>query len=113
MSCDSIVALRTATAGGLTLFGKNSDRPPDECQPLVQVLRRRHQAGASVRCHYVQIPQVEQTYGVIASQPFWLWGFEHGMNEHAVAIGNHTVFTKDPLGTTGLLGMDLVRLGLE
>ena len=66
-----------------------------------------------MRCQYVEIPQVEQTAAVIGSRPHWLWGFEHGVNEHHVAIGNELVFTKEALGPIGLLGMDLVRLGLE
>jgi dipeptidase len=95
------------------LFAKNSDRPAGECQPLVQVPRRAHPAGASLRCQYIEIAQVATTAAMIGSRPFWLWGFEHGLNEHGVAIGNHTVFTRDPLGGKGLVGMDLVRLGLE
>jgi dipeptidase len=113
MGCDSLVALGNATADGATLLAKNSDRPPNECQPLVQIARQDHPRAARLRCQYVEIPQVEETAAVIGSQPFWLWGFEHGLNEHGVAIGNHTVFTKDPLPSRGLLGMDLVRLGLE
>jgi dipeptidase len=66
-----------------------------------------------LRCQYVEIPQVRETAALVGSQPHWLWGFEHGENEQPVAIGNETVFAKEPLGAVGLLGMDLVRLGLE
>jgi dipeptidase len=113
MGCDTLVALSPATADGVTLFAKNSDRPPRECQRVVQLPRARHSIGARVRCQYVEIPQVEETAAVLGSQPYWLWGFEHGVNEHRVAIGNEMVFAREPLGATGLLGMDLVRLGLE
>jgi len=113
VSCDSLVALGNATADGTTLFAKNSDRPADEPQPLVQMPRRRHAARERLRCQYIEIDQVGETARVIGSQPFWLWGFEHGLNEHGVAIGNHTVFARDGLEGHGLIGMDLVRLGLE
>jgi secernin len=113
LACDSLVALSDATADGSVLFAKNSDRPAAECQPLVQVARQSHPPGARAQCTYIEIPQVSETARLIGSRPFWCWGFEHGLNEHGVAIGNHTVFTKDPLSGTGLIGMDLVRLGLE
>ncbi|MGH7789156.1 MAG: C69 family dipeptidase [Candidatus Binatia bacterium] len=113
LACDSLVALGGATADGATLFAKNSDRPAGECQPLVQVPAARHAPGTRLRCQYIEIDQAPQTARLIGSQPHWLWGFEHGLNEHGVAIGNHTVFTRDGFGAPGLIGMDLVRLGLE
>jgi len=113
MGCDTLVALPGATRDGVTLFAKNSDRPPRECQRVVQLSRRRHEPGARVRCQYLELPQVAETAAIIGTQPHWLWGLEQGVNEHRVAIGNETVFTREPLGTLGLLGMDLVRLGLE
>jgi dipeptidase len=113
VACDSLVALGNATADGAALFAKNSDRPAGECQPLVQIAAARHPPGARLRCQYIEIAQVGETARAIGSRPHWLWGFEHGLNEHGVAIGNHTVFSKDPLGGHGLIGMDLVRLGLE
>jgi dipeptidase len=113
VACDSLVALHHATADGTVLFAKNSDRPAHECQPLTQQAHLHHPADARLRCTYIEIGQVAETARVIGSRPFWCWGFEHGLNEHGVAIGNHTVFSRDPLAGTGLIGMDLVRLGLE
>jgi secernin len=113
LGCDTLVALPPATADGSTLFAKNSDRPALECQPLVQVPPRRHRAGSRVRCQYISIHQVRETHGFIGSQPFWLWGLEHGVNDCRVAIGNETVFSREPPGAEALLGMDLLRLGLE
>ena len=113
MGCDTLVALPAATRERVTLFAKNSDRPPRECQRIVQLPRRRHPAGSALRCQYVEVPQVPETAAVLGTQPYWLWGLEQGVNEHRVAIGNETVFAREALGPVGLLGMDLVRLGLE
>jgi dipeptidase len=112
-SCDTIVVLAPHTRAGATILAKNSDRSPYECQPLFQSPRRVHPKGATVHCQYLEIPQVAETAAVIGSRPFWLWGLEHGLNEYGVAIGNEAVLTRETLPSTGLLGMDLVRLGLE
>ncbi|MCB9598377.1 MAG: C69 family dipeptidase [Sandaracinaceae bacterium] len=112
--CDTMVARGAATADGATLFAKNSDRHPNEAQAIVRVEAREHGAGASVRCTYVEIPQVARTHAVILSKPFWMWGAEMGVNERGVAIGNEAVFTKRVMKAgAALLGMDLLRLGLE
>ncbi len=113
IACDSLVALGNVTADGRVHFAKNSDRPELEAQPLLQQGRQRHGAGSRLRCTYIEIPQVAETSGLIGSRPYWCWGFEHGLNEHGVAIGNHTIFTRESPAGTGLIGMDLVRLGLE
>lgn len=112
-SCDTLVILGKETRDGHTLFAKNSDRPPTECQPLFQASRGRHPARATVRCQYLEIPQAEETLAVVGSRPWWLWGFEHGVNECRVAIGNEALHAREAPGPEGLLGMDLVRLGLE
>ena len=113
VSCDSLVALAEATDDGSVFFAKNSDRPASECQPLALVPAARHSPGSRVRCQYIEIPQVEWTLRVLGSRPYWLWGLEHGVNEAGVAIGNHTVFTRDKPSGEKLIGMDLVRLALE
>jgi dipeptidase len=112
-SCDTLVVLGPATRAGHTLFAKNSDRPPAECQPLTWVPPATHAPGATVRCQYVEVPQAPETLGVLGSRPWWLWGFEHGVNAAGVAIGNEALHTREQPADVGLLGMDLVRLGLE
>jgi secernin len=112
-SCDTLVVLGASTRSGATLFAKNSDRPPTECQALCWVPPAVHPPGSRVRCQYLEIPQAPATLGVLGSRPWWLWGFEHGVNERGVAIGNEALHTREQPAEVGLLGMDLVRLGLE
>ncbi len=111
--CDTIVALPVATADGSTILAKNSDREPNEAQAISFYPRRHYPPGATVRCTYIAIPQARETYAVLLSRPFWMWGAEMGANEHGVVIGNEAVFAKVKVPRNGLTGMDLLRLGLE
>ena len=70
LSCDTSVVLGSLTADGSVLFAQNSDRPPNECQPLYHTPRRQHPDGATVRCQYLEIPQVAETWEVIGSRPY-------------------------------------------
>lgn len=113
LSCDTAVVLGNISVDGTVIFAKNSDRDVNECQPLCHAPRRRYGPGATLRCQYLEIPQSLVTWEVIGSRPWWLWGFEMGVNEWGVAIGNEAVFTREPFDEPALIGMDLVRLGLE
>ncbi|GMV62891.1 MAG: hypothetical protein AMXMBFR74_20590 [Parvibaculum sp.] len=112
--CDTLVARGGATASGAMLFAKNSDREANEAQYPFFAPAAAHEAGASLRCTYISIPQAARTHAVLLSRPFWMWGAEMGTNEHGVTIGNEAVHAKiAPGATPSLIGMDLLRLGLE
>jgi dipeptidase len=112
--CNNIVALGNATADGSVLFGKNSDREPNEAQALYAFPRTQHPPESIVQCTYLALPQVRETHAVLLSAPTWLWGAEMGANDQGVVIGNTAVYSKVPYETgPGLLGMDLLRLALE
>lgn len=111
--CDTIVALGNSTRDGSVLFGKNSDREPNESHNIIHLKRTKHQPNSKVRCTYISVPQVEETNEVLLLKPFWMWGCEMGANEYGVTIGNEAVWSKEPYRDTGLLGMDLMRLALE
>lgn len=119
--CDTMVSV---TDHGV-LFAKNSDRDANESQLLEWVPARDHAAKTSLRCTWIEIPQVAHTHAVLLSRPWWMFGAEMGANTHGVVIGNEAVFTDDvasrtattrrraPESEAGLLGMDLLRLALE
>ncbi|MDQ2784670.1 MAG: C69 family dipeptidase [Chloroflexota bacterium] len=113
LSCDTSVVVGSATFDSSVIFAKNSDRAANECQPLFHAPRQQHPVGATAQCQYIAIPQAEETWEVIGSRPYWLWGFEMGVNEWGVTIGNEAVLSREPYEEAGLIGMDLVRLGLE
>jgi hypothetical protein len=95
------------------VFAKNSDRPPGEPQ-ITWPFGRRSSAGCSLRTQYLTIGDTG-AHATLLSCPTWLWGAEHGVNEHGVAIGNERVATThdSSAAAPALIGMDLVRLGLE
>ncbi len=112
--CDTIVATPEATADGVMYFGKNSDREPNEAHHLEINPAADFGVGQVVQMTYIKIPQCAHTFSTLLAKPFWIWGAEMGVNEHGVAIGNEAVFTKVPASKEpGLIGMDLLRLGLE
>jgi secernin len=112
--CDTFLALPAVTEDGTVIFGKNSDREPNEAQVLEHQPAQNFSPSQTVQCTYRNIPQVKETYAVLLCRPFWMWGAEMGANEKGVVIGNEAVFTRMPLDKSGgLTGMDLLRLALE
>ncbi len=94
-------------------FAKNSDRHPDEAQ-VVEWHAARRARSTGLHTQYLTVPDAD-AFGFCGSRPVWLWGCEHGVNEHGVAAGNEKIWTTDnPNGRPpALLGMDIVRLVLE
>lgn len=112
--CDTFAVSPTHTSDGAMLFGKNSDRQRNEAQAAEFHPAADHASDSRVACTYIDIPQARRTHAVLLSRPFWMWGAEIGANEHGVAIGNQTIHSRTPPPQDpSLIGMDLVRLGLE
>jgi len=122
--CDTWVAMQDVTRDGRVIFAKNSDRPIFDCQPLLFQPRRRWPAGSRIQTGFVELPQVEETFAHLGSSLYWCWGYEEGINEWGLVIGNEAVYTKafqeeldayrqGKQSGFGLLGMDLIRVALE
>jgi secernin len=132
--CDTFIAFPPTSADGTVIFGTNSDRPHGEGQSIRwypagqnKIIPHHHQqqqegyvdeqvVPSLLQCTYISIPQVAKTYAILICQIDWMWGAEMGTNEMGVVCVNEAVWTRaidEPLETKRLLGMDLVRLGLE
>merc|ERR1719244_93773 len=118
VSCDTFVVMGDMSSSGEVVFGKNSDRPNGEVQEVVVVGPQEYKEGEKLSCTYIDLDQVVgRTLGVILSKPAWMWGAEMGANQAGVVMGNEAVWDRlsDPSLDLEprLLGMDLLRLGLE
>ncbi|MBF0120079.1 MAG: C69 family dipeptidase [Desulfobacterales bacterium] len=107
--CDIMILRKN----GYTYFAKNSDREPGEAQLVVRIQPAVNDKSAKIKTTYLEINQTKDRFGVILSKPFWIWGAEMGANDQGVVIGNTAIFSKVQEKTNGLIGMDLLRLGLE
>ena len=106
--CDTIGIIKKDRA----LFGKNSDRSANEPQ-VIEFIEGHKTNKNKVKLTYIEIDEVEEVYSILISRPTWMWGAEMGVNEFGVCIGNEAIFTKKTNKKNSLIGMDLVRLGLE
>ena len=115
LSCDTLAVAADRSACHSHMMAKNSDRPIGEAQPLQWFPPSNHEAGEKLEITGMEIPQVSHTYGVLGSKPYWMYGFEMGVNDQGVVVGNEAENSrdKDCEKTEGILGMDLLRLGLE
>ena len=111
--CDTFVHIPSQKDATI-IFGKNSDREPNEAQQIVRY-PRTIRTQKNLKATFIDIEHPIETYEVILSKPFQMFGAEIGCNEFGVAIGNEAVFTKMPFDKKhlGLTGMDLLRLSLE
>jgi dipeptidase len=113
MDSDGVVALAGATVDGQTLFGQRSRRPSGRGPGLCRIPGRAFAAGEKLGTQFLELPQVRQTYGVLGCQPDGSWGYEHGVNEHQVAVGCLALVPMLECDGPGLLGTELTRLALE
>ena len=108
--CDTLAIKRP---DGIWL-AKNSDREAAEPQLVERHAAVCGDSESRLACTHIEIEQVPDRHAVIISRPSWMWGAEMGVNEHGVAIGNEAIFSNRVMKKgKALLGMDLLRLGLE
>ncbi len=109
--CDTLG--KVVKRGKYAIFAKNSDREKGEPQ-IVQFIESKDHTEKTLQTTYITIEQVKHTAAIFISKPAWMWGVEMGINEYGVCIGNEALYAKEYNNPEiGLLGMDLVRLGLE
>jgi secernin len=112
--CDTLAALPPATLDGTVLFAKSADCEVNEANALVRTPRARHVPGEALRITHLVVPQARETHEVLLTKAFWTWGCEIGVNEHGLCMGEEAVFTTQMREEAdGIIGPDLMRLGLE
>jgi secernin len=112
--CDTFVALPPVTRDKSVLFAKSADCEVNEANAVVRIPGRKHMTGEAVRVTHLVIPQAAETYEIFLTKAFWTYGCEIGINEYGLAMGEEAVFTTEmDEEKDGLIGPDLMRIGLE
>ena len=109
----TVIITPQASSDGALYVAKNSNRDPGECQPVIVIPPVKRSIETRLNCTYITISQVGSRHGIVLSKPWWSWGGEMGVNDQRVVIASEAVATRNHELEPGLLGMDLVRLGLE
>lgn len=112
--CDTFAALPSVTRDKSVLFAKSADCEVNEANAIVRIPGRKHVKGEAVRVTHLVIPQAQETYEIFLTKAFWTYGCEIGINEYGLAMGEEAVFTTEMAEEKdGLVGPDLMRIGLE
>lgn len=112
--CDTLISLPSATADNSVIFGKNSDREPNEPLVMLRIPHGNRENGTKQKCTYIEVEAKKERNEVILMKPSWMWGAEMGANAKGLVIGNEAVFTTEKqMKSAALLGMDMLRLALE
>ena len=112
--CDTFVALPAHTRNQTMLFAKSADCEVNEANALVRIPHQKHIRGEAVRITHLVIPQAEETFEILLTKAFWTYGCEIGVNEFGLSMGEEAVFTTQmDEEVDGIIGPDLMRLGLE
>ena len=111
--CDTLVAL-PASDGGRRDPVRQEQRPRAQRGAVPRDVAPPAQAAPTGATDLHRDPEAAATHACLISRPFWMWGAEMGANEHGVVIGNEAMHSTVPAQRRrALMGMDLVRLGLE
>ena len=115
MGCTTVLAAGNATLDGSIIIAKNRDLSEYEVQWLYREPSMKHLSGDTVRLQYIEIPQVEMTYGWVGSKSYYKkWGVGMGINEWGVVVADNDAPTRELLeGESGLHDNDICRLILE
>ncbi|UCD37509.1 MAG: C69 family dipeptidase [Fidelibacterota bacterium] len=109
----TLVISPASSPDGAAYFARNSNRDPGECQLVVTIPAVERDSNTLLKCTHITISQVPHRFGVLLHKPWWCWGGDTGANEKGVVIGGESIATRDHESESGLIGPDLVRLGLE
>jgi len=94
--CDTFVALGNATQDGSVIFGKNSDREPNEAQELIMIPHSKHEENAQRVAIFLQ------------NQPNVIDVFFPGLENHP----GHSIAKKQMTGFGGIVSFR-IRGGLN